>query len=50
VRLYPIAAVSLAALGGYLLGRSRGPELWEEVTTRAADVVTENVHELIGSR
>lgn len=48
--LYPFAALAVAAVGGFLLGRSRGPELCDTVATRAADVVTENVHQLIDSR
>jgi len=47
---YPKTALSLAALGGYLLGRSRGEELVESVTTRAADALAENVNLLIDSR
>lgn len=50
MKLYPIAALSIAAIGGYFLGRSRGQELWDCVTTRAADIVTENVNQLIDSR
>ena len=50
VRCYPIAALSLAALGGYLLARSRGPEIVEAVSTRAADSFSESVHSLIDSR
>jgi len=50
VRRYPLAMLSLAALGGYLLGRSRGPEIVEAVTARAADTISENVHHLIDSR
>ena len=50
VRLYPIAAVSLAALAGFLLARSRGPELVETISNRAADAVSENVQHFIETR
>lgn len=50
VRKYPIPMLSLAALAGYLLGRSRGQEIVEVVTARAADTFSENVHHLIDSR
>ena len=50
VRSYPITALSLAALGGFLLARKRGPELVETMSTRAADTITENVQHLIETR
>lgn len=50
VRTYPIAAVSLAAVGGFLLARSRGPELVETLSNSAADTVSENVQHLIETR
>ncbi len=50
VRRYPKTALSLAALGGYLIGRSRGDEIVSSVTTRAADTLTENLNQLIDSR
>ena len=50
VRRYPKTALSLALLGGYLLGRRRGEEIVEAATTRAADTLSENVHQLIDSR
>jgi hypothetical protein len=50
VRRYPKTALSLAAVVGYLLGRSRGDEIVASVTTRAADSLTENLNQLIESR
>lgn len=50
VRKYPITAISLAALGGFLLARSRGPELVDSLSTKAADTLSENVHHLIETR
>ncbi len=50
VRKYPIAALSLAALGGFLLARSRGPEIVETVSNRAADTLSANVHQLVETR
>ena len=50
VRGYPIAALSLAALGGFLLARNRGPEMVETISTRAADTISQNVQHLIDTR
>jgi hypothetical protein len=50
VRKYPFAAISLAALGGYLLARSRGPEMIDAISTRAADALSENVNHVIETR
>jgi len=50
VRSYPIAALSLAAFGGFLLARNRGPEIVEALSTRAADTISENVQHLIETR
>lgn len=49
VRRYPIAVLSIAAIGGYLLGRGRGQELVDSVATSAADSFTDSVHHLIDS-
>lgn len=49
VRRYPKTALSLAALGGYLLGSSRGTEIVDAVTDRAADVLSESVQGLVES-
>jgi hypothetical protein len=45
---YPIPALALAAVGGFLLGRSRGAALVAAVSTFAADQVTRNVEHLLG--
>ena len=50
VRRYPKLALSLAAFGGYLLGSSRGGEIVDAVTARAADSLSESVNQLIDSR
>ncbi len=50
VRRYPFAALSIAAIGGYLLGRSRGQEIVETVSDRAADSLSESVQNLVDLR
>lgn len=47
---YPKATVMVAAVGGYLLGRSRGPEILEALAGFAADRVTDGVNELLGEK
>lgn len=48
VRRYPLAALGLATLGGYVLGRHRGPEILAAFSFFAADSVAEQVNELLG--
>jgi hypothetical protein len=48
VRTYPVPALALAALGGYLLGRLHGPAIVTAVSTFAAAEVSKNVSDLIG--
>ena len=48
VRRYPLAALGLAALGGYVLGRHRGREILEAFSLFAADSVSEQVNSLLG--
>jgi len=48
VRTYPIPAVLLAALGGFLLGRSHGPTIVAAVSSFAAAEVTKNVSQALG--
>jgi hypothetical protein len=48
VRTYPIPAVLLAALGGFLLGRSHGPAILAAVSGFAAAEVSKNVSEVLG--
>lgn len=50
VREYPVAALTLAAVGGFLLARKRGPEIVERVSNKAADTLSDNVQHLIESR
>ena len=49
VRKYPLASLAVAAVGGYVLGRSRGSEILAALTLFAADSVTGHVNEIIGS-
>ena len=48
VRRYPLAALGLATLGGYVLGRHRGREILAAISLFAADSVSEQVNELLG--
>ena len=48
VREYPLPAVALAALGGFLLGRSHGPAILAAVSSFAAAEVAKNVSSLLG--
>ncbi len=48
VRSYPLTSLTLAALGGFLVGRSRGRDIVAALSGFAADTVTENVNELLG--
>jgi hypothetical protein len=48
VRQYPLAALGLATLGGYVLGRPRGREILEAFGLFAADSVSEQVNTLLG--
>ena len=50
VRTYPIAALSVAAVGGFLLGRSRGRAIVVALSGFAADSLTENVNTFIGKQ
>lgn len=50
VRTYPIAALSVAAVGGFLLGRSRGRAIVVALSVFAADSLTENVNTYIGKQ
>lgn len=45
---YPIPALLLAAVGGFLLGRRHGPEILGAVSTFAAAEVARNVSQLLG--
>lgn len=48
VRRYPLAAVGLAAVGGFVLGRTRGSEILAAISGFAADSVTRQINELFG--
>jgi len=48
VRAYPIPALILAALGGFLLGRQRGPLVVAALSSFAASQVTQGVNGLLG--
>ena len=48
VRRYPIAAITIAAIGGYVLGRSRGEEILAALTNHAADLVSLQVNSALG--
>ncbi len=47
---YPKSALILAALGGFLLGRSRGPEIVDALSEFAANRVTEGVNHYLGQK
>ena len=49
VRQYPIPALILAALGGFFLGRQRGPEILAALSGFAAGEVSRNVNRTLGS-
>lgn len=48
VRRYPKTSLAVAALGGYLLARSRGPALLAALGSFAASRVTAQLGELLG--
>jgi len=48
VRRYPVPALILAAVGGYVLGRGRGTEIIAGVSEFAADAISEGVNEFLG--
>lgn len=48
VRKYPIAALAVAALGGYILGSHRGREILESFANFAADTVSDQVNQFLG--
>jgi hypothetical protein len=48
VRTYPVPALLLAAVGGYVLGRSHGPAILGAVSSFAAAEVAKNVSYLLG--
>lgn len=48
VRTYPVPAVALAAIGGFIIGLRHGPEILSAVSGFVAAEVSRNVSELIG--
>ena len=48
VRAYPIPSLLLAALGGFMLGRHRGPMVAAALASFAASQVTQGVNGLLG--
>lgn len=50
VRTYPLVALGIAALGGYLVGRRHGPELVDAVRSFVEREVTRNVRTLLGDQ
>ena len=47
---YPKISLTVAAVGGYLLGRSRGPEILESLASFATDRVAEGVNQSLGQK
>lgn len=47
---YPKSSLALAALGGFLLGRTRGPRLLRAAGDYVNETVTEGVNEFVGRR
>lgn len=48
VRRYPIASITIAAIGGYVLGRNRGEEIVAALSNHAAELVTGQVNNVLG--
>lgn len=48
VRTYPVPAVALAAIGGFVIGLRHGPEILTAVSGFLAAEVSRNVSELVG--
>jgi hypothetical protein len=48
VRTYPLPALALAALGGFVLGLRHGPEILSAVSNYAASEMSRNVGEVLG--
>ncbi|MGB5163239.1 MAG: hypothetical protein WBO69_09175 [Thermoanaerobaculia bacterium] len=48
VRRYPIASITIAAIGGYVLGRNRGDEIIAALSNHAADLVSGQVNDVLG--
>jgi len=48
VTSYPLAALALAGVGGYVLGRARGSAIAGSLAVFASDTLSRNVNALIG--
>lgn len=48
VRTYPVPALALAALGGYVLGRTQGEKILAALSTLAAAQVARHLNEILG--
>lgn len=48
VRTYPIPAIALAAVGGFMVGLRHGPMLLGAVSSYVASEVSRNVGDLLG--
>ncbi len=48
VRAWPLPAMAVAALGGFLLARSQGPAILQAVGSFASAEVAKNVSSLLG--
>lgn len=48
VRRYPIASITIAAIGGYVLGRNRGEEIVLALSNHAAELVSGQVNNVLG--
>lgn len=47
---YPKTSLALAAVGGFLLGRSRGLEIVDALSNYAADRVSNGVNQYLGEK
>lgn len=50
VERYPKSALTLAALGGFVLGRERGREIVVALGAYAADTLAEGINEFLGRK
>ena len=48
VRSYPKTALAVAAVGGFALGRARGPGIVAALAAYAADTLAGNINEYLG--
>lgn len=46
---YPIPALTVAAIGGFIIGRKHGPRLLAAVSAYAEREVTKNLNSLLGT-